>query len=233
VKIRALIVAAETVVRQGLRKQLDRLDTVDVVGEAPDETAAAAMIRKVLPELSFWDLPASEAQAADVLRKLPRDGPLIIAMCGSDRHAMRAFEAGIIDYLVKPVTPKRLAQAVARALALHHRRDAPGRKIVARSGDKYLFLSTDEVYAFEAEGNLVWIVTAKHRYLATRSLKVLQENLQNTSFRRIHRKALVNIDHVRKLGTLSSQRWLLTLGNNREFIVSKRQAHTIRQLLAP
>ncbi len=106
------------------------------------------------------------------------------------------------------------------------------RRIVARSGDEYLLLNASEVMAFEADGDLVWIITAKKRYLATQSLKVIQDKLRNTNFRRIHRKALVNIDHVRKMSTLSSQRWLLTLANNHEFIVSKRQAHTVRQLLS-
>jgi DNA-binding LytR/AlgR family response regulator len=77
----------------------------------------------------------------------------------------------------------------------------------------------------------VWIITAKHKYLATQTLKVLEERLANTSFRRIHRSALVNIDHVRRMSTLSSQRWLVTLSNRLEFIVSKRQARGIRQLV--
>jgi DNA-binding LytR/AlgR family response regulator len=87
------------------------------------------------------------------------------------------------------------------------------------------------VYAFRAEGDLVWIITGKQKYLATQTLKVLEDRLKNTSFRRIHRNALVNIDHVHKMTTLSSQRWLITLGNNLEFIVSKRQARSVRQLL--
>ena len=78
---------------------------------------------------------------------------------------------------------------------------------------------------------LVWILTARQKYLATQTLKALEDRLKNSSFRRIHRNALVNVDHVRKMTTLSSQRWLITLGNNLEFIVSKRQARSVRQLL--
>jgi DNA-binding LytR/AlgR family response regulator len=63
-------------------------------------------------------------------------------------------------------------------------------------------------------------------------LQKLQERLQSTTFRRIHRNALINMDHVRKMTHLSSQRWLVTLSNSLEFIVSKRQAKTIRQLLS-
>jgi two-component system LytT family response regulator len=106
------------------------------------------------------------------------------------------------------------------------------RKIVARSGAEYLLLNAEEVFAFQAEGDLVWIITAKKRFLAAQPLKVIQEKLQETSFRRVHRKALVNLDHVRKMSSLSSQRWLITLSNAQEFIVSKRQARSIRELLS-
>ena len=88
------------------------------------------------------------------------------------------------------------------------------------------------MYAFQAEGDLVWILTAKNKFLATQTLKALEDRLHNTSFRRIHRNALVNIDHVRRMSTLSSQRWLVTLNNKMEFIVSKRQARSIRHLLS-
>ena len=105
------------------------------------------------------------------------------------------------------------------------------RKIVARSGEEYLLLNAEEVFAFQAEGDLVWIITSKKRYLATQSLKVIQDKLQDTSFRRIHRNAMVNVDHVRKMSALSSQRWAITMANDQEFIVSKRQARTVKELL--
>jgi DNA-binding LytR/AlgR family response regulator len=105
------------------------------------------------------------------------------------------------------------------------------KRIVGRLGGEYFLLSADEIHAFQAEGELVWIITAKRKYLATQTLKVLQERLANTSFRRIHRNALVNVDHIRKMSALSSQRWLITLSNNQEFIASKRQARDVRQLL--
>jgi DNA-binding LytR/AlgR family response regulator len=68
--------------------------------------------------------------------------------------------------------------------------------------------------------------------MATQTLRVLEERLGNTSFHRIHRNALVNVDHVRKMSALSSQRWLITLSNDQEFIASKRQARSVRQLLS-
>lgn len=250
--LRTLIVDDEPIARHVLREELEQLDEVEIVGEAADGTSALTAIRDLSPDLVLLDLQMPGLGGFDVIRKLPSSGhiPIVIIVTAFDQFAIRAFEAGAVDYLLKPIGSDRLGQAIERAVRLHRRPEStavqlagiqeiagtanakPVRRIVARSGDEYLLLSAEDVFAFQADGDLVWIITAKKRYLATQSLKGIQERLQNTSFRRIHRKALVNIDHVRKMSTLSSQRWLITLSNDQEFIVSKRQAGNIRQLLS-
>jgi len=250
--LKTLIVDDEPVARRVLREELEQIDDIALIGEAEDGISALAAIRALSPDLIFLDLQMPGMGGFDVIRKLQPGAriPLIVIVTAWDQYAIQAFEAGAIDYLLKPIGQERLAQAVDRALKLRGR---PGevarqlanvteiaetraghtvRRIVARSGEEYLLLNADEVFAFEADGDLVWIITAKKRYLATQSLKVIQDKLRNSNFLRIHRNALVNIDHVRKMSSLSSQRWLLTLANNQEFIVSKRQAHTVRQLLS-
>jgi two-component system, LytTR family, response regulator len=251
-KIRTLIVDDEPVARQILREELEQLDTIKIAGEAEDGGSALTAIRELSPDLVFLDLQMPGLGGLEVIRKLPVNGhiPMVVIVTAFDQYAIQAFEAGAIDYLLKPVSQDRLAQAVERALKLRPRLAAVAeqlasmqeiaeaarartvRKIVARSGEEYLLLNADDVLAFEAEGDLVHIVTAKKRHLATQSLKAIQERLQNTTFRRIHRKALVNMDHVRKMSSLSSQRWLITLSNGQEFIVSKRQAKSVRELLS-
>lgn len=250
--LRSLIIDDEPVARAILREELEQLDEIGKIDEASDGISALAAIRELAPDIVFLDLQMPGMGGFDVIRRLepgPRL-PMIVIVTAWDQYAIQAFEAGAIDYLLKPVTSDRLALAVERAAKLRANpaaaverlasmKDAaetapapPARRIVARSGDEYLLLNTEEVLAFEAEGELVWIITAKKRFLATQSLKAIQEKLRHTNFRRIHRKALVNIDHVRKMSTLSSQRWLITLSNNQEFIVSKRQAGNVRQLLS-
>ena len=102
---------------------------------------------------------------------------------------------------------------------------------MGRNGADYFLLDEDEILAFQAERELVWIVTAKQRLLATQSLRAIQERLGEEHFQRVHRNAIVNVNHVRKMSALSSQRWLITLSNSLQLIVSKRQAHSIRQIL--
>lgn len=246
--LRTMVVDDEPVARRVLRDELEQFINVHIVGEAEDGPAALAAIHDLAPDLVFLDLQMPGLTGFDVIRRLQPGStiPLIVIVTAYDQHAMEAFQTGAIDYLLKPVAQERLAQAVERAAKLRPRAaqvaqqfadvaeiaERSVRRIVARSGDEYLLLNVSEVLAFEADGDLVWIITAKKRYLATQSLKTIQEKLRNTNFRRIHRKALVNIEHIRKMSALSSQRWLLTLANNQEFIVSKRQAHTVRQLLS-
>jgi DNA-binding LytR/AlgR family response regulator len=252
--LRTLIVDDEPIARKVLRDELTALADVEIVGEAETGETALEKIEIEHPDLVLLDLQMPGMSGLDVVRRLKGGSPLpaIVIVTAWNEHAIQAFEAGAIDYLLKPVSRDRLSEAIDRARRFSARdtaerlariqevaeappespADRPARRIVGRSGAEYILLTADEVYAFQADGDLVWIITARNRYLATQPLKVLEERLANTSFRRIHRSALVNIDHVRKMSTLTSQRWLVTLNNKMEFIVSKRQAGSIRHLLS-
>ncbi|HXA63624.1 MAG TPA: LytTR family DNA-binding domain-containing protein [Bryobacteraceae bacterium] len=248
-QLKTLIVDDEPVARKILREELESIDDLEIVGEAESGTEALDKIAACRPDLVLLDLQMPGMGGLDVVRKLKHGPsmPVIVIVTAYDKYALQAFDAGAIDYLLKPVGQDRLAEAVERARRVTGREAAEKvaqlqeigepaqgprtRRIVGRVGEEYFLLSADEIYAFQAEGDLVWIVTAKRRYLATQTLKVLQERLKSTSFRRIHRNALVNVDHVRKMSALSSQRWLITLSNDQEFIASKRQARSVRQLL--
>jgi DNA-binding LytR/AlgR family response regulator len=171
--------------------------------------------------------------------------PVVIVVTAYDQYALRALDGGAVDYLLKPVSQARLAQSLDRARRLlHSRLDAAEhltrlletggtvRKIVGRIGEEIFLLNAAEVLAFQAEGEIVWIITARQRYEATQSLRKIQEKLEGSSFRRVHRNALVNVDHIRKMAALSSNRWLITLVNNQEFVVSKRLARNVRQIVS-
>lgn len=186
----------------------------------------------------------------EVVRNLRRGThiPVIVIVTAYDKYALQAFEAVAIDYLLKPIRAERLAEAVKRAKRVSETEaaerlaqiqeivDQPGipqaKRIVGKIGEEYFLLNSSEIYAFQADGDNVSIFTAKKKYLATHRLKALEERRRNTTFRRIHRNALVNVEHVRKMSALSSQRWLITLANGQEFIASRRQAGSIRQLLS-
>jgi two-component system, LytTR family, response regulator len=247
--LRTLIVDDEPIARKILREELELIQDVEVIGEAADGAAALQKIGAQQPDLVLLDLQMPAMGGLEVVRQLKHGThmPVIVIVTAYDQHALQAFEAGAIDYLLKPVGQERLGQAVERARRVTGRQamermaqlqeiadPAPSprsRRIVGKVGEEYFLLNAHEIYAFQAEGDLVWIVTAKRKYLATQTLKELELRLKNGAFRRIHRNALVNVDHVRKMSALSSQRWLITMNNDQEFVASKRQARTVRELL--
>ncbi len=247
--LKTLIVDDEPIARKVLREELESIAGVEIVGEADNGAVALHKIAELRPDLVLLDLQMPVMGGLDVVRNIRRGThmPVIVIVTAYDKYALQAFDAGAIDYLLKPVGQERLAEAVDRAKRMTgreaverlaqlqevagQRESALTRKIVGKVGEEYFLLDTGEIYAFQADGDIVWIVTAKKKYLATQTLKVIEQRLGNTTFRRIHRNALVNVDHVRKMSVLSSQRWLITLGNDQEFIASKRQARSVRQLL--
>src|ERR1700735_4789307 len=243
--LKTLIVDDEPIARKVLREELELIEDVEVIGEAADGLVALEKICSEQPDLVLLDLQMPAMGGLDVVRQLKQSAhvPVIVIVTAYDQHALQAFDAGAIDYLLKPVGQERLSQAVERARRVTGRQaieqiaqlqeiaEPRTRRIVGKVGEEYFLLSAGEIYAFQAEGDLVWIITAKRKYLATQTLKELELRLKSSSFRRIHRNAIVNVDHVRKMSVLSSQRWLITMNNDQEFVASKRQARTVRELL--
>jgi two-component system, LytTR family, response regulator len=248
--MKTLIVDDEPIARRVLAEELGAFPEVTVLGEASNGREALLKITELQPDVVFLDLQMPVMSGFEVIQNLQgAPGPVVVIVTAFDQHAIRAFEAGAIDYLLKPVKASRLQKAVERAKFLRRNpleaandlariastanasSPAPSRKIVGRVGDEYHVLDADDVLAFQAQRELVWIVTAKQRLLATQPLHAIDERLAGTQFRRVHRNAIVNVNHVRKMSALSSERWLVTLSNSLQLTVSKRLARTIREIL--
>ena len=253
--IRTLIVDDEPVARQVLHDELTTFADIEIAGEAENGRQALERIAELHPDLVLLDLQMPGLGGFDVIQSLP-DGtlPVIIIVTAYNQHAIRAFEAGALDYLLKPVSRERLEKALDRARVLRRSKSAIAeslvrltdahlgtgappaapqypRKIVGRLGEEYHLLDLQAVLAFQADREIVWIVTARQRYMATQSLRQIEERLRDSIFRRVHRGAIVNVNHVRKMTPITSQRWLLTLSNGQEFVASKRMAGAVRQML--
>lgn len=250
-RMRALIVDDEPVARKVLREELELLDCIEIAGEAENGEDALRKISSVRPDVVFLDIQMPIMSGFELLNHLNTGHlPAIIMVTAYDQHAIHAFEAGAVDYLLKPVSQSRLQQAVERAKRILRspleaaenlaqlqefssvaRQTPRVRKIVGKLDEEYFLLNPDEVLAFQAEGDTVWIITSKQRYIATQNLRDIEERLQNSTFRRIHRNALVNVEQIRKMSMITSQRWLITLNNGQQFVVSKRQARNVRDVL--
>lgn len=253
--IKTLIVDDESIARRVLKEELSLIPGIDVIAESDNGRDALAQIFDAKPDLVFLDLQMPVMSGFDVIRNLGGTQlPAIVIVTAYHQHAIQALDAGAVDYLLKPVRGDRLQKAVERAARLLGKpreiaRDlarissadtswqgtaapvalAP-QKLVGRVGREYFLLDTNDVLALQADGELVWIITEKRKFLANQTLRALELRLPST-FQRIHRGAIVNVKHIRKMSALTSNRWLMTLINEMEFIVSKRQAHHLRRII--
>jgi two-component system LytT family response regulator len=241
--IRTVVVDDEPIARSVLSDEIQSVaPEINIVGQAENGIQAIDQIQTLQPELVFLDVQMPGMDGFEVARQL--DGaacPYIVFVTAYEHDAVRAFEAGAVDYLLKPVRPARLARCLARVRQLQSKvlpsasqvgvefpPTTSPRKILGRIGPEVFPIDIREIAAFQAERELVWIITAKQRYLATETLGKLELKLASMGFARVHRSALVNLDRVKKMVPLSSHRWLLVLDSRQEFVVSKRQVKSVQ-----
>jgi DNA-binding LytR/AlgR family response regulator len=231
--LKVLIADDEPIARQILREHVESIPSLEIAGEASTGAEALARILEFRPDIVLLDLQMPELGGLGVVRSLRGDRrPAIIFVTAHEQHALEAFDVGAIDYLLKPVRRERLEKAILKAQrqlkSAPAEVDAP-RKIVGRRGSDLYLLDASEIVAFQAEGELVHVITTAQKYLADHSLKVLQDTLDPACFRRIHRRTIINANHIRRISPLSSKRWLLKMSNGFEAVVSKRLAKSIRE----
>jgi DNA-binding LytR/AlgR family response regulator len=234
--MRVLIADDEPIARQILGELLEEIPGVTLVGEASDGMEAVALAKRLEPDVMLLDLHMPGLDGFQVKQAFQGDwAPLVIFVTAFEHHALEAFNAGAIDYVLKPVRRERLEAALQKARTqmagkLPSKPAAnASRKIVGRLGNDLHLLDPSEVIAFQAEGDLVFIITANGRYFANHTLKALEQKLPASSFRRVHRATIINTDQIRKISPLSSKRWLLKMANGMEVIVSKRLSGVIRE----
>ncbi len=231
--MKILIADDEPIARQVLKEQVEAIPGLELVGEAATGPEAVERIIETKPDVVLLDLEMPGLDGLSVVKSL-RGGstPLVIFVTAYEQHALEAFEVGAVDYLLKPVREERLRRAIEKARKewkAPAATPAPPRKVVGRKGSDIYLLDPAEILAFQAEGELVHIITGSEKYLAESSLRALERELDPARFRRIHRATIINTDHIRKISPLTSKRWMLTMSNGFEAVVSKRLGNIIRE----
>ncbi|HWL86069.1 MAG TPA: response regulator [Polyangiaceae bacterium] len=236
--MRALIVDDEPLARRELRRLLERIPAIDIVGEARYVEEARAQIDALSPELVFLDIEMPDGSGFDVLARI-HHMPHVIFTTAYEQHAVRAFEVNALDYLLKPIEPERLEMALARAewqpsderheLLPKARYGGVPHRIFVRDGARCWFIPLHEVRLVVSEGNYVRFLWGDAQPMLARSLTSMEQRLASARFFRANRKELMNLDFVENVELEMGGRLLVHLRGGPAVEVSRRQARAFRQ----
>jgi two-component system LytT family response regulator len=218
-KIRSLIVDDEPLARSNLTVLLRIDPQIEIIGECSSGTEALSKIRETKPDLLFLDVQMPECDGFDVLEMLGKDvPPAVVFVTAYDHYTLRAFEAGALDYVLKPFDNARFDRTLSRAKQrIMQGRDIPRfvERIVVKNAGLVSFLKVSEVDWIEAADYYSCLHVGVKSHLLRRSLSDLEQDLDPNAFCRIHRSAIVNLDRVRglKLGENGEYEVVLDHGN--------------------
>jgi two-component system LytT family response regulator len=251
--IRVLIADDERLARSGLRRQLGLVPELRIAGETADGASTVRAIRELRPDLVFLDVQMPGGDGFEVIRAVgPASMPAVVFVTAHDEHAIRAFEADAVDYLLKPVDPERLAAAVSRAL--RRVRAGPAAELVARletllsrvAGDappapdriavevegRYRFLEPTEIDWVEARGNYVALHAGGRSHRLRATLDAMERRLGGR-FLRVGRSMLVNRDAIEAAEHFVKGSWVLFLRGGTRVRTSRHYRSRLDPLLGP
>jgi two-component system, LytTR family, response regulator len=247
-RLKSLLIDDEQIARMRLRRLLQNESKIEIIGEVDNGLDAIAEIERLRPDLIFLDVQMPGLNGFEVLKALPESAalPLVIFITGFHEHALQAFEANALAYLLKPVESERLMEMIDRAWRLRSyseeesetRRRVKGLasgyridQIVARKLDRLLLLDPAEIYFFFIDHGIVRAKTATDTFWVNYQLGELEEALQEARFFRAHRSTLVNLAHVKEIRPDFRSTFSLLMADASKTVieVSERQARALRE----
>jgi two-component system, LytTR family, response regulator len=234
-KIRALIVDDEPLARSNLSVLL-RLDpAIEIVGECGSGMEALEKIRSARPDLLFLDVQMPECDGFDVLEMLGPDlPPAVVFVTAYDQYALRAFEAGALDYLLKPFDNARFDRALERAKLAIKRGNGGLRtldRLAIKSVGEILFVRISEIDWIEAADYYACLHVGPRRHLLRRSMADLEKELDPKSFCRIHRSTIVNLARVERMEINADGEYGVLLDNGISLRMSRRYSKELQSRL--
>jgi two-component system LytT family response regulator len=237
--LRVLIADDERMARQRLRRLLEALPDIAIVAECASGEAALAELESTDVDVAVLDIHMPGLSGLEVSSAAADLGVEIILATAHAQHAVEAFERGVADYVLKPVDGERLARAIERARARiappAPRASAPrapslDRLAITVRGEVRLIAPSDIACAL-LEGELVELRVGGERLLTELSLQELERRLAHHPFQRVHRRALLNLDHVERLRPLPTGGYVAITRHGDEVPVSRQEARRLRQEL--
>ena len=224
--IRALVVDDESLARRNLTVLLQGDPDIASVTECASGMEAVEEIGRSKPDLVFLDVQMPECGGFDVLELLGNELPTIIFVTAYDEYALRAFEAGALDYLLKPFDNARFVRALNRAKdRLAHyapSRPLPAERLIVKSRGQVLFLNVVDIDWIEAAGYYACVHVGSDTHIIRRTLLELERDLGDERFIRIHRSIIVNLDRIYSLEIQTGGEYEVVLKSRIRLQLSRR-----------
>ena len=231
--IRALVVDDEPLARSNLAGLLRRHPEIESVRECATGMDAVEEIRRAKPDLVFLDVEMPECDGFDVLELLGADlPPAVVFVTAYDQYALRAFEAGALDYLLKPFDNARFDRALARAKErIAALRIAPRKpdRLAIKSAGQIVFVKIADIDWIEAADYYAALHVGAKSHLLRRSMADMEQELDPNVFCRIHRSTIVNLDRVQSLESTEDDEPIVVLEAGARLRMSRRYRKALQE----
>jgi two-component system LytT family response regulator len=241
--MRAIIIDDERLARTELKKLLLEFPEIEVVDEAANADEGLSKIDTLHPDLVFLDIQMPGKTGFDMLAELDR-APHVIFTTAYDEYALKAFEVNALDYLLKPVEPKRLADAVQK-LHIADNKDnhtlpeninrsmlTEEDQVFVKDGERCWFVKLSDIRLFESVGNYAKVFFGANKPLILKSLNALEERLDQKTFFRANRKHIINLRMIDKIEPYFNGGLLLELKGGEKIEVSRRQTVKFKEMMS-
>ncbi|MFL5809026.1 MAG: LytR/AlgR family response regulator transcription factor [Flavisolibacter sp.] len=243
--MKAIIIDDERLARTELRKLLQDFPEIEIVDEASNAEEGVQKIENHNPDLIFLDIQMPGKTGFDMLSELDH-APQVIFTTAYDEYALKAFEVNALDYLLKPVEPRRLADAVEKLRRSfngggHERMQnhidpnsilGENDQVFVKDGERCWFVKLGEVRLFESVGNYAKVFFGNNKPLILKSLNALEERLDEKVFFRANRKHIVNLRMIEKIEPYFNGGLLLELKGGEKIEVSRRQTVKFKEMMS-
>lgn len=241
--MKAIIIDDERLARLELRKLLQEFPEIEVIDEAVNAEEAISKIETAQPDLIFLDIQMPGKTGFDMLAELDKT-PHVIFTTAHHEFALKAFEVNALDYLMKPVEPKRLADAIQK-LQLSENKEVRAEteytnnsiltendQVFVKDGERCWFVKLSDIRLFESVGNYAKVFFGTNKPLILKSLNALEERLDEKTFFRANRKHIVNLRMIEKIEPYFNGGLLLDLKGGEKIEVSRRQTVKFKEMMS-
>ena len=241
--ITAIIIDDERLARNELKKLLEQYPEIQIIDEASGVDEGVEKIELARPDLIFLDIQMPGKTGFDLLGELEK-APKVIFTTAFDEFALKAFEVNALDYLLKPIDPNRLSDAIQKLqteLALEQASLLGGSvrgplteadQVFVKDGEKCWFVKLAEIRLFESVGNYAKVYFSTHKPLILKSLNALEDRLDEHVFFRANRKHIINLHWIEKIEPYFNGGLLVELKGGEKIEISRRQSVKFKEMMS-